>query len=240
MNFLKNTCASMRTYRRSTATAQDFASALASTANTSSASLLQPQLSVSVPEGVSNPPIEDPHPSDAPMLDFSDLLAPLMDPVPPKYIPSHFPKLPPKHSWKHTDDYPDREQDARQMREKATEEGIMAEQALRKLAAAAKVGAARGEKRRLEARPQLPAKVHKQERGRRKRVDSGQGEEMFGDMMREAVGGIDGDEGQVIDLGMDGVSDLRGKGVDVGMPEGVLVNSEMGSWRSGGRKGIQV
>ena len=34
-------------------------------------------------------------------------------------------------------------------------------------------------------------------------------------------------------LGLDGVNELKERGVDVAMPEGVLVNSEMGGWRRG-------
>jgi hypothetical protein len=176
--------------------------------------------------------------------DFSSLLGPLVDPTAPEYIPQHFPKLPPKHAWKHTDVYPAREKDARRMREKATEEGIMAEQALRKLAAAAKAGAASAEKRRLSTlsgpgrRVQDAAALGK--RATREGRDSGEAEEMFGEMMTEVAGGLDHDEDAVLDLGLDGVNDLRQQGVDVGMPDGVLVNSEMGSWRRGGRRGLRA
>ncbi|KAJ4361811.1 hypothetical protein N0V83_010752 [Neocucurbitaria cava] len=56
------------------------------------------------------------------------------------YIPSHFPPFPSKHTYKATPVFTDRENDPRKIREKATEEGILAEQSLRKLMAAQKAG----------------------------------------------------------------------------------------------------
>ena len=128
------------------------------------------------------------------------------------------------------------------MREKATEEGILAEQALRKLAAAAKSGAAKAEKRRLSTLSGPGRKV--QDAGgkdkRRARRESPADEVMFGDMMKELGGAIDQDEKQAIDLGLDGTNDLREQGMDVGMPEGLVVNSDMAGWRRGGRKGLRL
>ena len=49
------------------------------------------------------------------------------------YIPRHFPDLPDKHTYQATPDYASREQDPRKVRERATEEGRLAEEALRKL-----------------------------------------------------------------------------------------------------------
>lgn len=56
------------------------------------------------------------------------------------YIPATFPPFPSKHTYKHTSVYTDRERDPRRIRELATEEGRLGEQALRKL-----VGAVRTE-----------------------------------------------------------------------------------------------
>lgn len=244
LDFTHNVRSSMHTSRRTTATAQDFAFALSQAPNASAASLLKPQLRLALPEDISSPFIDEPYAEAVDAPDFSTLLEPLVDPVAPEYIPQHFPKLPPKHSWLHTDVYPEREKDARRMREKATEEGIMAEQALRKLAAAAKAGAAHAEKRRLSTlsgpgkKMQDPSKAGK--RDGREAQDSGEAEEMFGEMMKEVAGKLDQDEDEVLDLGMDGVNDLRQQGVDVGMPDGVLVNSEMNAWRRGGRKGLRL
>lgn len=52
------------------------------------------------------------------------------------YIPSHFPKLPSRHTYKATAEYPDRQYDAREIREKATEEGRLGEEALRRFVGA--------------------------------------------------------------------------------------------------------
>ena len=52
------------------------------------------------------------------------------------YIPKHFPELPSKHTYKATPQYPEHEQDPRKVREKATEEGRLGEEALRRLVGA--------------------------------------------------------------------------------------------------------
>ncbi|KAG8529527.1 uncharacterized protein KY384_006164 [Bacidia gigantensis] len=57
------------------------------------------------------------------------------------YIPKHFPLLPDKHTYQVTPDFVIREQDPRKLREKATEEGRLGEEALRKLVAAGSNGA---------------------------------------------------------------------------------------------------
>lgn len=52
------------------------------------------------------------------------------------YVPKHFPELPSKHTYKATPDYAEHEQDPRKVREKATEEGRLGEEALRRLVSA--------------------------------------------------------------------------------------------------------
>jgi hypothetical protein len=54
------------------------------------------------------------------------------------YIPSHFPPFPSQHTYKDTPVFPAREVDPRRIRELATEEGKLGEEALRKLAGAVK------------------------------------------------------------------------------------------------------
>ena len=237
----------MSTNRRTKPTAADFASALALMPNTSTASLLTPQLKLQVPELISYPSIPEPDPPPSPAPDFSALLQPLVNTETPRYIPSHFPQLPPRHAWMHTPVYAEREKDARRMREKATEEGILAEQALRKLAAAAKSGAVKAEKRRLDVLSGPGRKISNAGSGGRdsgkeaKRRESEVREEMFAEMMKQVTGDRgDADEDAVMDLGVDGVRELQEEGMDVGMPEGVVVNWDMGGWRRGGRKGGRV
>lgn len=130
------------------------------------------------------------------------------------------------------------------MREKATEEGILAEQALRKLAAAAKSGAAKAERRRLSTLSGPGRRVHDANKGgrakRSARRESPADEVMYGDMMKELGEGIDQDGRQAIDLGLDGANDLREQGMDVGMPDGLVVNSDMAGWRRGGKRGLRL
>lgn len=52
------------------------------------------------------------------------------------YVPKHFPELPSKHTYKATPEYAAHEQDPRKVREKATEEGRLGEEALRRLVGA--------------------------------------------------------------------------------------------------------
>lgn len=59
-----------------------------------------------------------------------------------RYIPSSLPKLPSPHTYKATPVYPQQETDPRRIRELATEEGKLGEQALRKLAGAVKLESA--------------------------------------------------------------------------------------------------
>ena len=49
------------------------------------------------------------------------------------YIPNHFPTLPGSHTYKATEDSTKRETDPRKIRERATEEGRLGEEALRRL-----------------------------------------------------------------------------------------------------------
>jgi len=213
--------------------AQDFSMALSLMPNTRTASLLKPHLRARVPERVSYPSIPDPAPAEAPTPDFSALLRPLTTARLPNHIPAHFPALPPKHTWMHTAVYPERETDARKMREKATQEGMLAEQALRKLATAAKAGALQAERRRSSALSG-PGKA-RNATGAPKRTEDRR--DAFADLMKE-IGGVD-EEGDL--GGMDGADGVVEDGIDTGMPEGVVVNHDMGHWRGGhGRKALRL
>ncbi|KAL8795903.1 MAG: hypothetical protein Q9182_007465 [Xanthomendoza sp. 2 TL-2023] len=52
------------------------------------------------------------------------------------YVPRHFPSLPSKHTYQATAEFPSREEDPRKIRERATEEGRLGEEALRRLVSA--------------------------------------------------------------------------------------------------------
>lgn len=60
------------------------------------------------------------------------------------YVPKHFPELPSKHTYIATPEYAQHEQDPRKVREKATEEGRLGEEALRRLVSAGAMKPANG------------------------------------------------------------------------------------------------
>lgn len=88
-----------------------------------------------IPSLLPSPPPEDDSfktlPSLGPQLSGED------DRVRSAHIPKHFPEFPSKHTYRHTPVFTEREQDARKIRERATEDGRHGEEALRKLARAA-------------------------------------------------------------------------------------------------------
>lgn len=141
--FLKAVTSSMQGSRREAATPEDFAVALARSNLTSSD--FSPFLTIP-----SDPSICQPALSQIPDTDKLDenldtksldrVLSVTMDELPTrlKHVPKHFPSLPSRHTWKATPVYQSRVQDARVLRERATQEGILAEQALRRLTEANK------------------------------------------------------------------------------------------------------
>ncbi len=72
------------------------------------------------------------------------------------YVPNHFPQLPSKHTYKSTPEYAEHEQDPRKVREKATEEGRLGEEALRRLVGA---GADKSPQESRQGRKTLSARV---------------------------------------------------------------------------------
>lgn len=230
LKFLGHAHESMNDCRRTRPTALDFTAALANMPNAYTASLLEPQLQLSIPQDISTPVLSDPLPAPPPAPDFGDLLQPLMTTDQPAYIPSHFPALPPQHAWKQTPVFPEREKDARKMREKATEEGMLAEQALRKLAAAAKTGAAHAETRRSSTLSGLGrARSSTPPTKARARISQ--------DTLADVLKDVDGPD-ETGEMGMDIVRD---DGRELDMSEGVSVNHEIGHWRRhGARKGVRA
>jgi hypothetical protein len=225
LKLLSHAQISMQDGRRTKPVAMDFAAALANMPHSSTASLLEPQLGLRVPQDISYPILSEPPPAPLPAPDFGDLLKPLVSLRPPTYIPSHFPALPPQHAWKQTPMFPEREKDARKMREKATEEGMLAEQALRKLAAAAKSGAMNAETRRSSTL----SGVGKARAGASSKTRARANENTLLDVLKD-VEGLD----EAMELGTDSFRDDEG---GMSMPEGVAVNHEIGHWRrNGGRR----
>lgn len=221
LRFLTHARTSMSGNRRTTPTALDFASALAHMPESSTASLLKPHLKLPIPEDISCPSIPEPASAPPSAPDFSSLLKPLIQKQPPAWIPKHFPALPPQHTWKQTPVFPERERDARKMREKATEEGMLAEQALRKLAAAHKMSAMNAERRRTsvlsgQGKSREPPRPRKAARST---------DDTFSDLLKD-LGGTDEGAETTMDE-----TEAAKEGMDLGMPEGVMVNHDMSHWR---------
>jgi Transcription factor TFIID complex subunit 8 C-term len=94
------------------------------------------------------------------------------------HIPSSFPAFPSQHTFRDTPVLPPRERDPRRIRELATEEGRLGEQALRKLA-----GAAKGEVKLDLSIEAVDVPVDAQRAIRRKKVETMEG--MFEETMKE-------------------------------------------------------
>jgi len=147
------------------------------------------------------------------------------------FIPKHFPDFPSKHTYKATPDFPDRESDPRRVRERATEEGRLGEEALRRL-----VGASSDTLAHESSRRDGP----KNARARRNQ------------MFIETMAAFAGAEGEKLEI--DGDSGYKGKGrqeegdvAGMALGSGRLhstVNAEKRYWRkpaqqrSGGNEGI--
>ncbi|KAL8825159.1 MAG: hypothetical protein Q9170_007908 [Blastenia crenularia] len=135
--FAANVRQSMLSCRRTQATAQDFLQAL----HTHQLSLrtLLPHLRPPVEKHrtriklLHEPPDEEDHQDH-------QFIGPTPDDTTldknRSYIPPHLPAFPSKHTYKETPEYPEREEDPRKIRERATEEGRLAEEALRRLVSA--------------------------------------------------------------------------------------------------------
>ena len=143
-NFLAQVRKSMSSARRIDTVAHDWIYALASSGLRGSGPLEQHFDTGEIPPSSLQPYFDPPARPEAPPPDTESLLGPGLSGKADKdtrpYIPTHFPPFPSKHTYKATPVFTDRENDPRKIREKATEEGILAEQSLRKLMAAQKAG----------------------------------------------------------------------------------------------------
>ena len=100
-----------------------------------------------------------------------------------KFIPSSLPTLPSTHTYKATPVFPGRETDPRRIRELATEEGKLGEQALRNLAGAMKL------ENKVQSEPTLkePASVFQIPNTRQRRKPETSEEALFEETMRELL-----------------------------------------------------
>ncbi|KAI8936652.1 hypothetical protein NX059_007050 [Plenodomus lindquistii] len=135
---------SMSSSRRTDMVPHDWIYAL-TTVGLRGSSALDPHFDTGeVPPSLLQPPFDPPAPPEATPPDTESLLGSTLSGKADKetraYIPKHFPAFPSRHTYKATPVFTERENDPRKIREKATEEGISAEQSLRKLMAAQKAG----------------------------------------------------------------------------------------------------
>lgn len=138
LNFLHIVHHSMTASRRDNVVPQDYTAALAKN-NITPSDLLR-FLKIRPEPTITQPTLGVTPAADFSVKDYQVVLGksldPLTDGIPRKYIPAFLPKLPSLHTWKTTKVEAAREQDAQKIRELATQEGVLAEQALRRLVAA--------------------------------------------------------------------------------------------------------
>ncbi|KAL1614636.1 hypothetical protein SLS54_009606 [Diplodia seriata] len=228
LHFLSDVRASMEHARRTTATPTDFARALAHTGYT--ASDLEPQLALPLPPAVALPPVPDAPPAEEPPPRLEAVLGAELSGAADKnaraYIPAHLPAFPSKHTWQATPVYSSRETDPRKIRERATQEGILAEQALRKLMAANRTGSSR---RRAAGGKDAAAAGG----GGEKRKSPPASKQMWEEAMREIIREDEMKRGDVIMGGMDDEQSGGDKANDFVVDTGLLVNYDKKYWRKG-------
>lgn len=143
-NFTTQVRKSMMSARRTETVAFDWIYALTSCGLRGSGELEEHLDTGEVPTTLLQPDFPPPETAEPPPPDLEGLLGSELSGKAEKeskaYIPKHFPPFPSKHTYKATPVFTERENDPRKIREKATEEGILAEQSLRKLMAAQKAG----------------------------------------------------------------------------------------------------
>lgn len=139
--FILNLCSAVRTHmraaRRTVPIATDFQSAVTFLNVPLDTSQLLPYRTQPVinPTLLPTPPPDDVFHNSTPLP--ADILGPYLSVQKrPSFIPLTLPALPSKHTYYDTAVYPTRETDARRIRELATSEGKLGEEALRKLTSA--------------------------------------------------------------------------------------------------------
>ncbi|KAL9600501.1 MAG: hypothetical protein Q9219_003152 [cf. Caloplaca sp. 3 TL-2023] len=137
--FAANVRQSMLSCRRTRATAQDFLQALH--IHQLSLRALLPHLRPPVPPRRTRITLSEEPAQEGEEQGYNEhLLGKILDGglVEHKrtYVPRHLPAFPSKHTYMATAEYPEREEDPRKIRERATEEGRLGEEALRRLVSA--------------------------------------------------------------------------------------------------------
>lgn len=223
LHFLSDVRISMEHARRTAPTPTDFARALARSGYTSSD--LEPQIQLPIPPAVVLPPVPAAPPAEEPPPQLEQVLGAELSGAGEKnsraYIPPHFPAFPSKHTWQSTPVYSSRETDPRKIRERATQEGILAEQALRKLMAAKGTGATR----------KRAAAEKKRGAGEGKRTGP-HSREMWEEAMRDVIHEDEMNRGDVFMGGLEEEGE-GGRPNDFVVDTGLLVNYDKKYWRKG-------
>ena len=145
----------MESGRRTTTIPRDWVHALKEVGYESSSTIARNLDCGEIPPSLLQPQIAPVEPPSPPPANLEDLLGPELsgraDKDSKDYIPKHFPSFPSKHTWQATPVFTSRENDPRKIRERAAEEGMVAEQSLQKLMAAQKAGL-QGDKARRQRR----------------------------------------------------------------------------------------
>lgn len=228
-HYLADVRQSMLSCRRTSPVPQDFLQAL----HTHQLSLraLLPHLDPPVPPQRSQFSLQ----ADAPRDDDHQqlaLLAPILNGALAEqangYVPKHFPSFPSRHTYKATADFPEREINPRKVRERATEEGRLGEEALRRF-----IGTGFGHATQATSQQQ-PSKSMRAKR-----------EAMFMETMAAVSEGGEGAMEIDMDLGTSSKGkqkqeDLEGRALGKGRLQSA-VNSEKNYWRKPARhKGREI
>jgi transcription initiation factor TFIID subunit 8 len=137
LHFLALVRSSMHSNRRLQPVPQDFITALSKFGVTPNE--LLPHIQLPLAPSITQPPLDPAPPEEQPLPSTNAILGPDLAGlvIREKYMPAHLPELPSRHTWQDTEIFTKRETDARKIRELATEEGVLAEKAMRKLMAGA-------------------------------------------------------------------------------------------------------
>ena len=226
LRLLDDVRTSMLSARRTQPLPQDFSFALAQDRLT--ASSLRPFLDQPIPASQTLlPSIPDgtrPEPDFFPPPSLSKLepvlgtqISGTAEKASRRYIPKHFAALPSKHTWQNTPVFSTRETDPRQIREKATEQGISAERALRELMKSRKGGL------KQQRKASIVSTTNGQE------TEWAKAEHMWEEMMRETVKEDEQREEEVrkqqeesreVDFGFDGAMHNALEGLDIDFGDG--------------------
>jgi transcription initiation factor TFIID subunit 8 len=229
LSFLDIVRHSMSASRREIPTPQDFIAAL--TAYNISPSSLLPHTRIPPAPSIAQPALTIPPPSETNQLDpnvlFSGTLSSDIAGRRRKYVASHLPGLPSKHTWQVTPVLPTREQDALKIRERATQEGVMAEQALRRLMAASSKA---GEERAAVGRKSITSGRAKS--ALEKALETARELEAAEELKDDAGAEFDMDD---MDIDFPVIARRQKTVSDTSFESGLAVNYDRRYWRASGR-----